>query len=193
TADGQRDASSRAERFWPLRGFHPRDRCRQVVFWSAPWKDYEDAEMVPSAPVDSEQHAAKYWGGEGGFDSDWGVCKEDIHEKSYSHHDVVFPRVTRSEGQTRWATVEQLVFHPELGSMWNSAARTRTTAFEHEISDADLDTNRSWHNMLGIFGADRNFNGSYDRGPIRSDNTIQATEVARFNFYDPIVRLNAEN
>lgn len=32
--------------------FKPVHRCRQLVFWSVDWKDYEDAEVVPSSPVD---------------------------------------------------------------------------------------------------------------------------------------------
>ncbi len=176
-ADGQQDSASRQKRFWPLRGFHPRDRCRQVVFWSVPWKEYEDAEQVPSAPVDSEQHAAKYWGGEGS-DNSWDGGKR-------SHHDAVF--ASPGKDDTWWGTVDQLFYHPELGLMWDDAARSGVLASYRAGDD------RSWHSILGVFGADRNFNGTYDRGPIKADNTVEAIEVARFNFYDPIVRLNAEN
>lgn len=39
---------------------------------------------------------------------------------------------------------------------------------------------------LGAFGADRNGNGVFDRGPVPTSTRMQASEIARFNFYDPI-------
>ena len=39
---------------------------------------------------------------------------------------------------------------------------------------------------LGAFGADRNGNGRFDSGPVPASTRMQALEIARFNFYDPI-------
>jgi hypothetical protein len=39
----------------------------------------------------------------------------------------------------------------------------------------------------GLYGADRNFNQTLDRGPVPRSVRIRAQLVARFNFYDPRV------
>ncbi len=41
--------------------------------------------------------------------------------------------------------------------------------------------------MLGLFGADRNGDGEYDRGPLPTSTRMKAVTVTRFNFYDRIV------
>jgi hypothetical protein len=40
----------------------------------------------------------------------------------------------------------------------------------------------------GLFGADRNFNKTLDRGPLPKSVRLRAVQVARFNFYDPRVQ-----
>ncbi len=39
---------------------------------------------------------------------------------------------------------------------------------------------------VGLWGADRNHNGRFDRGPIPTAMRMRASEIARFNYYDPI-------
>ena len=40
---------------------------------------------------------------------------------------------------------------------------------------------------LGRWGADRNGNGLFDKGPIKSTVRLRAIEVGRYVFYDPIM------
>jgi hypothetical protein len=41
---------------------------------------------------------------------------------------------------------------------------------------------------FGIWGADRNGNGRFDKGAIRPGQRLRAIEVARFVIYDPTIR-----
>jgi hypothetical protein len=43
--------------------------------------------------------------------------------------------------------------------------------------------------FLGRWGADRNFNGVLDRGPLPRSIRLRAAEVSRYNFYDPRLTL----
>jgi len=49
--------------------------------------------------------------------------------------------------------------------------------------------NQRWAREVfgGRYGADRNFNRVLDRGPLKPSVRLYATQVARFNFYDPRV------
>jgi hypothetical protein len=39
--------------------------------------------------------------------------------------------------------------------------------------------------FLGLYGADRNFDGILDRGLLKKSIRLRASTVARYNFYDP--------
>ncbi len=43
--------------------------------------------------------------------------------------------------------------------------------------------------MSALHGADRNFNGRLDRGPLAKATRLRAQSVGRFNFYDPRLTL----
>ncbi|MFT3766292.1 MAG: type II secretion system protein [Minicystis sp.] len=62
---------------------------------------------------------------------------------------------------------------PERDLVWEDASRSR----------------RDWsftnkQQALGVFGADRNFNNVFDRGPVPPSVRLRATFVARFNLYN---------
>lgn len=41
--------------------------------------------------------------------------------------------------------------------------------------------------ILGAFGADRNGNGTLDIGPVKKNVRLRAREIARYNYYDPVL------
>lgn len=151
------------------------DRCRQLVFWAADWKEYEDAETVPSAPVDRSQiqHPA---------DND----------------PVALQAVGQPERALCWSNPSRdsvLAKFPsqEVKEMWIPGDKDKPWLFDtREYADIDLSYLAYGHRYtiypeLGQWGADRNGNGVCDRGPIKAATRIRAVEVGRFVFYDPVV------
>lgn len=62
--------------------FAPAERCRQIVFWSVPWKDYEDAETLEPAPEDiglwntnpgSDGGVERFWKSKSGREHEFAV------------------------------------------------------------------------------------------------------------------------
>ena len=43
------------------------------------------------------------------------------------------------------------------------------------------------NHTYGMFGADRDGNGVHTIGSIKASTRLRAIEVARFNYYDPVV------
>jgi hypothetical protein len=46
---------------------------------------------------------------------------------------------------------------------------------------------------MGYWGADRNHNGKFDQGKVKSHVRMRASEVIRFNYYDPVAWTTVRN
>ena len=57
----------------------------------------------------------------------------------------------------------------------------------HSGGEGDANRTERKATMLGVWGADRNGDGDYDRGPLPASTRLKAVTVSRFNFYDRIV------
>ncbi|MBA3707337.1 MAG: hypothetical protein H0W83_00790 [Planctomycetes bacterium] len=182
---GQRNVavSPNHDKYWYNDPFSPAERCRQIVFWLVDWKQYEDAESAPSAPIDYST-----------LGRDWNTG--------------------RISG---WFWQGKLLGNPEKDFVWANPNRDGTLlnrpASVVETTDYDIYDSRhpgifyaraaEWAQgdtaqwspwwTLGRWGADRNFNGTFDRGPIPSTVRLRATEVSRFNYYDPVAWTTIRN
>lgn len=144
--------------------FDASERCRELVFWSVDWMNYEDAETAPSAPFDAAfmytQGAA--YGNNSSLSELGGVIN------SVSAY-------TQPEWPFRWLRMPRLETHASTQGSLNFSA----------IGDSTV-AGREWMNGFGQFGADRNGNGRCDIGPIPKGRRLRADTVARFVFYDPV-------
>jgi type II secretory pathway pseudopilin PulG len=162
--DGQNDFSLNAP-------FAPADRCRQLVFWTVDWQSYEDCETAPSAPVDAGKYmiGAPYSPQGGGYSFQlqnpgfmaWQQFGYLNPEKAIS-----FP--SNQTGRPTGAGVTVL----GLGNAGNQAPDGAVQG----LPNAPL--------FNGVYGADRNFNGLLDRGPLSKSVRLRAVLLARFNYYD---------
>lgn len=165
----QPSVGSDAERYWLNRPFDPGHRTRQLVFWSVDWKAYEDAERVPSAPLDMARHGLGV-GGRQWLDS----FSSDISGRDMSSGDG--------------GLGNGLIGHPETMYAWYDEQRD-TTAIK-ERGDEVI----SRHDVkYGKWGADRNFNFTYDQGPVPASTRMRATTLLRLNYYDPVMRVHVGN
>jgi hypothetical protein len=165
-----RDGSHRlwgdARHFTLTQPFHPTERCRQLVFWSVDWHSYTDAETAPAAPLDASRAPCDGPRSTtlGNYDArlNGGLPAEDgLHlrnpERAISFRQDVSSVATGAD-------VTGMLVGASLGSDTGGGSRTV---------------------LLGIHGADRNRNDRLDRGPLPAAVRMRATQVARFNFYDP--------
>lgn len=164
--------------FTLARPFKAEERCRQLVFWSVDWMGYEDFETAPSGPID----ASKYQ-----FAAPIGTTNvDDLNQRM---------------GASTWPDHHIYQFrNPEKVITFTDAAvptsptgtdvRTRRILNQNGHGGTDkggnIDTRRRF---LGRWGADRNFNGVLDRGPLPRSLRLRASEVSRYNFYDPRLTL----
>ncbi|MBA3683964.1 MAG: hypothetical protein H0W72_01810 [Planctomycetes bacterium] len=157
------------DRFWPGLGFAAEHRARELVFWAVDWQSYDDAESAPSAPIDAAKHARWFH---------YGDRWEPI--------------------QTNRIFVSFLVGNAENNYLWTDANRNHTWAtdmvgvFGSNAGDFLAQYNATPDIQMGHWGADRNNNGKLDRGPVPRSTRMQAREVSRFVFYDPILRLSVK-
>jgi hypothetical protein len=165
------------DQWWYDKPFAVQDRTRQLVFWSVDWQVYEDAESAPSATLDAS----------------------------------FFPMNPR-EVKRKETNTARLHGHPEMSLMWANPARDgklrdpprHNASFVNKVgykdSRRDADgRGTSFTNILysendglpyaklGTWGADRNANGAWDRGSVPANTRMNAEEVARFPFYDPVM------
>ncbi len=161
--DGQNDFSLNAP-------FAPADRCRQLVFWTVDWQSYEDSETAPSAPVD----AGKY------------MIGAPYQGQTYSGFQLQNP------GFMAWQQFGYM--NPEKGISWpsdqtNTPTKTPITVLGlgnagNQGLDAAVQGLGNAAKFNGVYGADRNFNGLLDRGPLSKAVRLRAVLLARFNYYD---------
>lgn len=164
------------KRFWPVKPFQPFHRARKLSFWSVDWKSYEDAEIVPCAPVD------------------W--SKLFVYPKN--NFQWLYPN---GDG----GTVSSMLGIPEAPYVWYDSTRTKRMVDTMGSDVQNLETssgggagpvspgNMIWDNRVGHFGADRNGNGKLDIGPVPMTTRMKAVKVADFVFYDPVLRVNITN
>lgn len=167
------------ERWWYNRPFAPQARMRELVFWAVDWKNYEDAEAVPSAEIDLAR-----------MGKDWRTSSAGNGLVSYG------------------SNFDNLLGHPEFTFMWLNPARDKTVQRwddgrnvrsygTHRVDDRfpriaynnggnGSEPSLNVWGYLGLWGADRNGNGQFDRGQIPKTTRMRAVEVARFVFYDPV-------
>jgi hypothetical protein len=164
--DGAHPLWGDASHFTLNRPFHPRERCRELVFWTVDWQAYEDAETAPAAPLDASRTVCagvttrnrdNYEGR-----ANDSVPLEDAVQLRNPERTISFTRDVG--GLTAGSDVSNLLMGASTGADHGGGSRTV---------------------QLGIYGADRNRNYHLDRGPVPRSVRMRAVQVARFTFYDP--------
>jgi hypothetical protein len=155
--------------------FEAAERCRQIVFWSVDWTSYVDFETCPSAPVDASKYAkaAPLAGPVDGCGYFTGLMEGfpwlDMHIYSYRNAESVFSFMEDVSGRATGSDIDavRVLNNGRWGSTpdWGSSS-TQKMVFN------------------GLHGADRNFNGLLDRGPLPVSMRMRAFNVGRFNYYD---------
>jgi hypothetical protein len=162
--------------------FSPDERCRQLVFWAVDWQSYEDFETAPSAPVD----AARYPRGAPRLNYNPGSASSgppatfyqllsmpnfyDWQQYAHRNPEKVMAFISASTSLPTGSSVSGMIVGAEPGA--------NTSADQYGRNPAALSI------FSGLYGADRNFNGRLDRGPVPRSVRLHAQTVARFNFYD---------
>ncbi len=172
--------------------FAPAERCRQIVFWMADWLQYEDSELVPSAPVDASKYAFAgprgTAGGKFGInafslanrmgDGGWGGIKWWDH--------LLFAYRNPEKALTFMQDVSDPGAYPNGADMSAIMLLNRSANNGQAFFTQDQGPSAPAMSIFsGIYGADRNFNLRLDRGPLPKSARLRAIEVARFNYYDP--------
>jgi hypothetical protein len=177
--------------------FQPCERCRQIVFWAVDWQSYEDFESAPSAPLDASRYlftaplighpftdrmSLMYGdavnGGLGWMDS----CLYSYRnpEKSFTYlkpvSDLAPGTPTPAAPDDNVHPINQWDYYldPNNG-LWNNMATDQGSQPKYIRS------------FLGSYGADRNGNRQFDRGPVPRSARLRAITVSRFQYYDPRV------
>ncbi len=158
-------------RFNLTQPFHAAERCRQIVFWAADWKSYEDFEELPSAPIDASR---SYFGAGGAYANYWHAPRFGNPE-SY----IAFDPITGLNAGG----------HPTLTYPFDWHFYPGDVPAPQSDIPIDQDNQRSRQLFFNSKGADRNNNGLFDRGPVPRSVRMRATTVARFNVYDPRLSL----
>jgi hypothetical protein len=154
--------------FHLTRRFDPSERMRQVVFWSVDWQAYEDFELIPASPQDASM----------GFKDSYGV-----------HMSADWWGVRRPERSLFWFTDPESTPPASL----ITAGTKRTTG--PTAAGGGNQTYDSWCDsseykagiFMGLYGADRNGNGKYNRGSVPKSVRLRATQIARFTIYDRVL------
>jgi hypothetical protein len=176
--DGTR-FSSAIQNFTLAMPFSAAERCRQLVFWSVDWQSYQDFETAPSAPIDASKYLFASPMNQGGnpisFDARMGACQWP------DHHIFAFRNPEKI-----------LTFTSSAVPTWPTGAdvsNSRILSNNGEGFDKYTGNPNALSMFLGLWGADRNFNGKLDRGPIPTSVRLRAILVSRYNFYDPRLTL----
>ncbi|MBA2481277.1 MAG: hypothetical protein H0V44_11495 [Planctomycetes bacterium] len=180
--------NDRGDRFWYNDPFKPADRARQLVFWAVDWKSYEDSESAACAPQDWSMHGRLYDGWDvvswmngrvGGFSSLGRLCGNP-------EQDFVWMQPERDGTMTR---PPPTAVDPNIPGMQGDVYDSRHPGIWYARQPLYSAINlEQWspYVAVGLWGADRNHNGRFDRGPIPTAMRMRASEIARFNYYDPI-------
>jgi hypothetical protein len=160
------------------RPFKAEERCRQLVFWAVDWTSYEDVETAPSAPIDASKYQVAAPMGNPAVDD----LNQRMGGSTWPDHHIYQFRNPEKVITFTDAGV------PGLATGSDVSKRRILNQDGHDGTDkgGGLDQRRRF---LGRWGADRNFNGVLDRGPLPRSLRLRASEVARYNFYDPRLTL----
>ena len=161
-----------SQNFTLAKPFVPAERCRQLVFWAVDWMSYEDCETAPSAPIDASKYLFSAPLAGQSFDDRMNSCTWCDHhlyafrnpEKSIAYWDPVVP--TLATGAQIYDPEKRVLNDDGFGKDAGSG-----------VNNKDI--------FLGLYGADRNFDGILDRGILKKSIRLRASTVARYNFYDP--------
>ncbi|MBA2480974.1 MAG: hypothetical protein H0V44_09940 [Planctomycetes bacterium] len=181
-------ATPMKDRFWYTNPFRPADRCRQIVFWAVDWKAYEDSESAPSAPQEWTAHGRRYnlWnavsalnGRVGGFSS---------LGRLIGNPEQDFVWMTPERDSTMNRPPDEAVSPPNaewVGDTYDSRHPGVWYSRQPGWDALNVEKANPYY-AVGLFGADRNHNGKWDKGPVPTTVRMRAAEVARYNYYDPI-------
>jgi hypothetical protein len=167
--DGSHQLWGNAQHFTLTKPFHPRERCRELVFWTADWQSYEDAETAPAAPLDASRT----------------LC-HGVHRGNISNYDSRLNGGVSTEDALHLRNPERMVSF--TSSVTSLATGSDVTSVLMTQGGASLGADQGGGSrtvLLGIYGADRNRNYVLDRGPVPKSVRMRASQVARFTFYDP--------
>lgn len=147
--------------------FSPKQRCRQIVFWAVDWQSYEDAETAPSAPLDASRAPLRGPRNPAGSFADRSLTQHWSAKETYQLMNPEY-RLNFTEPVDAFATEKDItrISNVNLGEQVGGPYKTQPV-------------------LNGLYGADRNFNGLLDRGPVSRSVRMRATLIARFNYYDP--------
>jgi hypothetical protein len=190
--------------------FSATHRAREIVMWAVDWMSYEDAELVPSAPVDASKYPlagprGNWWNGSqiprattrdfaGRM---WDVFFRDEHLMSYRNPEKVllFYPQRNKEGTdlidiAALPTGTDMSTHMIQNNPWGFRADDQDSAQNLGGTYPDRGDKKVFREVFnGRYGADRNYNKRLDRGPVPRSVRMRAIQVARFLFYDPRVPL----
>ncbi|HYE07460.1 MAG TPA: hypothetical protein VEL07_18230 [Planctomycetota bacterium] len=159
------------EHFTLLDGFTLAERCRELVFWAVDWQAYEDCELCPSEAVDASRYnlAAPLPGVD--FAGRMSFLKwSDPHLYAYRNPE---------KNQAFFAEVDDRATGAPIGDVLLGSYFAATTSNDQGASLAARQC------FTGRWGADRDFDGVLDRGPVPPSVRLRAVTIGRFLFYDP--------
>jgi hypothetical protein len=190
------------QRFNLTEAFQPSQRCRELVFWSVDWQSYEDFESASSAAVDASRYILNKPRRDNGqlltwnerMRNSWKATQQgaNIERPSFRNPErkLLFlkelPTLAPGASEPMGGKIfgEERLFNewwdkviPDIG---NGDPKARTT-----YNGPGFTTGLTGGIFSGIYGADRNGNGSYDRGLRPAAQRLRATTIARFIVYDP--------
>ncbi len=158
------------DHFTLAKPFAAAERCRELVFWSVDWLNYEDCETAISAPVDASKYL--FSAPIPGYD-----FNKRMNECIWCDHHVYAFRNPEKVISFTNASVPTLPTGSDV-----SSARIMNA----DGTNYDRGTSSKNKNMFsGLWGADRNFNNKLDRGRMPKSVRLRATSLVRYNFYDP--------
>jgi hypothetical protein len=163
--------------------FAPAERCRTIIFWAADWKSYEDAESIPSAPIDITNMRRSV------PNLSWTGQPHGIASTRWGNPEQLFVWANPERDGTLDRPPKFAVMVPTVaGGTSGDVIDSRYPGIYYKRGGYQGENKNQWSFWwsFGYWGADRNQNGVYDRGPIPSTSRMRATEVARFNYYDPV-------
>lgn len=174
---------------WVERPFLAQHRARELVYWAVDWKAYEDSEEAPSHPVDFART---------GRHVDIGY--PDNNGGNVAIANWINPAFQET-GLVGGSPKGQGYGGPEFLYAWTDETRTanfirswnaNSGGYQLPLPISPNGTGITGYAYvhLGAFGADRNMNGVFDRGPVPRTVRMRAQQVARFAFYDPVLTLD---
>jgi hypothetical protein len=185
--------------------FAAQQRCREIIFWSVDWMSYTDCELAPSAPVDASMYpvaAPMYHNLSAGptqptYDQRLGRLQfRDTRLPTYRNPEKVLLFFPNGNNLPYFDIAAQptgtdMEAHMIMKSVGKNPNGGWTDAYYPDwMRDSGTSAERRYTREVfsGKYGADRNFNRKLDRGPLPTSTRLYATQVARFNFYDPRVQ-----